>query len=226
MKSCLVDIHTHSAEKSPHIRLFNVLVKPGEEVFPPQGTWFSCGFHPWYLSQPFCPEQHLQQLELPATHSHCLALGEAGLDKRTHTSWDIQLKFFEMQVGLSERLQKPLIIHCVKAFDEILSIRKSHSCQQPWIVHGFNSSEQMAGQLARAGILISLGHHLLSESFRLRHLLESLPVESFFLETDDSSISIEEIYKAAARIRGESLEELATGLYDNFIRIFQPPHQK
>ena len=50
---------------------------------------------------------------------------------------ELQLAVFKEQVKLSEKLGLPLIIHCVKAMDELLAVKKEFRPQQAWIWHGF-----------------------------------------------------------------------------------------
>ena len=54
----------------------------------------------------------------------CLALGECGLDKKVQTPLDLQQEVFERQLTLAEKYKKPVIIHCVAAFQELIAIKK------------------------------------------------------------------------------------------------------
>ena len=74
-----------------------------------------------------------------------VAVGEAGFDKLTAAPMELQVRMFEKQVELSEKYRLPLIIHCVKAMDELLAVRKKLNPAQPWIWHGFRG-ETAAGR--------------------------------------------------------------------------------
>ena len=99
-------------------------------------------------------------------------------------------------------MRKPLIIHCVKAFDSIIALHKEYRPQQAWIIHGFRGKPQLAEQLTRAGLSLSLGEHFNEESARI------ILAEKLFIESDESKVPIEEIYARIAKARGCSVEEL------------------
>lgn len=130
-------------------------------------------------------------------------IGECGLDTACTTPISLQRQAFVEQLSLSETLQKPVVVHCVRAFNELLLLRKQQVWSQPWVVHGFIGAPQLVLQLAQAGIHVSFGDALLDErhskvieslrSLWLRHL-------PFFLETDESASSINDIYRQAAAI--------------------------
>jgi TatD DNase family protein len=71
---------------------------------------------------------------------NCFALGECGLDKITASDFELQKVVFKKQIQLSEKHQKPLIIHCVKAHQELIEIKKELKPKQVWIFHGFNTN--------------------------------------------------------------------------------------
>lgn len=95
---------------------------------------------------------------------------------------------------MSEKYKKPLIIHCVKAYSELLEIHKKENPKQPWIIHGFNKNKVLAQQLIDKGFYLSFGVALL-KSKKLQANLKNTPLSQLFLETDDNTTqSIEEIY--------------------------------
>ena len=57
----------------------------------------------------------------------CIALGEIGLDKLKGPSMEVQLAVFKEQIALSEKLELPVIIHCVRAWNELVLVKKTYS---------------------------------------------------------------------------------------------------
>lgn len=218
MAAPFIDIHTHKAQaKEDLIQIVNLDL---EQDCPKQGL-FSYGIHPWALDNAdFQVEKALQALEEKLRLPQVLALGEAGLDKMHKTSFERQITVFERQIELSEALQKPMILHDVRSHNEIIVLRKKHKAKQPWIVHGFNGTEQDARQLIGQGIFLSVGESLLHPERKICKTLKSLDLDCLFLETDMAEVAIERIYEAAARLLDLDINHLRRSILGNFIRVF------
>ena len=217
MKSPYVDIHTHNAKSNDDlIQIVNLNL---DTPCPEQG-YYSYGIHPWVLdSADFQVDEALNKLKENLQQPQVVALGEAGLDK-FHADFERQMKVFERQIVLSENLKKPMILHDVKSHNEILALRKKHKAKQPWILHGFNGTEQDIRQLTTQGLYLSVGESLLHPERKIYKLLKHIPLEQLFLETDMAKINIEKVYEAAARLLEIELSELKTKIFSNFARVF------
>ncbi len=221
MKYFFINIHTHKLCAEDALCISNVFADDLHDNNNKDSGFFSAGVHPWYIKDDKTLEKRLSKLEEAVSHPNCLAIGEAGLDKLTETDWGLQVKAFNEQIHISEKSSKPIIIHCVKAWDEILKLRMQEKTTFPWIIHGFNSSEQMARQLIDTGCSLSFGKMILNHESKAAKVLLRLKPEDFFLETDDDDIAIGEIYKKAAELRDISLDELKKQLIGNFKRVFK-----
>lgn len=201
----LFDIHTHNKAANPATATLNSTCWSPDRLI-------SAGIHPWEITVN-CEEQFAAVREA-AGHRKTIAIGECGLDfiKSTATP-EVQEQIFIAHARLAEEYRKPLIIHCVKAFDRLIALRKSIAPQQPWIIHGFRGKPQQTAQLIKAGFYISLGEHFNRES------AESIPADRLFIESDESRLPIADIYAAVAAARGITLEELAEQTERN-VRIF------
>lgn len=208
------DIHTH------HINSEIISVK---NCFPQEITSFltnhplhycSVGLHPWHIESDF--EAQLALVAQHASEPKVLAVGEAGLDKICSVPMDLQLEVFRRQIAISEQCQKPLIIHCVKAYAELLALKKELKPRQAWILHAFRGNAILAKQLLDHGFYFSFGKgmELLSETLR------ELPLDHLFLETDDSKLSIESRYEILADSRALSMQELKLVIQQNFTSLF------
>lgn len=218
----LYDIHTHDApspnsDDDESLRQnisYIVNVYPlgfeyakDNENYP----WFSCGVHPWYSED---AEPQLKFLKEIAGDPRIVAIGEAGLDKLKGPDLKIQQPIFEQQVQLSEQLQKPLIIHCVKAWEELLHIKKLYKPRQPWIIHGYKGKVELAKQLLSHGFLLSINERFNDDAIR------EIPLDRLFCETDISETSIEDIYSEVAKALNISVEVLALQIAENVKRTF------
>lgn len=215
-----INIHKHGDPAQEEIAIKNVFLDEYFSTPTDKSQKLSVGFHPWQVNAEILVSDVKKGLEIAAASSQVVALGETGLDKSANNPLDNQLKIFKTHIEVSESYRKPLIIHCVRAFQEVLATRKELKAYQTWIFHGFNGSPQLAMQIMPAGCMVSFGKAILNEGTRSTHSLFHLQPEQFFLETDDSSIPIATIYEMASRIKQIGHHELARRLYSNFGRLF------
>lgn len=222
--SQILDIHTHKSEEASqgksiiNYRLsadLSLDMLHGEDNGMTSGKryFYSAGLHPWELTVGNTEEQFRYLREL-LKGEQFVAVGEAGLDKLAAAPMELQLEIFAKQVMLSESLCLPLIIHCVKAMEELLVVKKKLHPVQPWIWHGFRGKPDQARQLMRAGIFLSFGVHYSEET------MIAVPVEQIFLETDDSPEDIEDLLCRAAKIRGVGEDELRLSICENIQKVF------
>ncbi len=219
MELNFIDIHTHTTKSRDNlIQIVNLDLK---SPCPEQG-YYSYGIHPWALDNvDFQIEEALSLLEARLQSPNVLALGEAGLDKMHKASFKQQIAVFERQIELSEALRKPMILHNVRSHNEIITLRKKHKAQQPWIVHGFSGTEQDVRQLIGQGIYLSVGESLLHPERKIHKSFKFIDLDYLFLETDMSEIGVETIYEAAANLLEMDLSVLQTRIFANFARLFR-----
>jgi TatD DNase family protein len=179
---------------------------------------YSIGIHPWYIDEErlnndlIIIEQKLQLKE-------CFALGECGLDKRIEIPLDIQISVFKKQLEIVKQTNKPIVLHCVAAYDEVVAVKKEMKIDNPMIIHGFSKNEQVAQSLLKNGFYLSFGKYLLRNP-ELENVFKFAPENKILLETDTIEESIYQVYEKAALIKGISLDELKTIVFTNFSRIF------
>ena len=212
-----IDIHTHKTASEPgSVAIRNIL---SDFYDLPRGGCCSVGLHPWYLKAGES-DQLPQALIHAAKSPHVLAIGECGLDTRCDTPMELQRWVFIRQIELACAVRKPLILHCVRAFDEALSILNKSKVSVPVMFHGFCRSEQLAQQIIGEGHLLSFGRHLLTNT--VGEVFRKLPGDRVFLETDDAVIPISDIYAMAAEILGKDIGTLADDIEQRFKQIFRP----
>lgn len=172
---------------------------------------FSCGIHPWYSED---SENQMLYLKEIVSNPRIVAIGETGLDKLKGPAYDIQIPVFKEHISLSEKLKKPLIIHCVKAWEELIQIRQECNPSQPWIIHGYRGKPELTKRLINQGFLFSVGDYINVES------VEIIPIESLFCETDEDVMNIRYVYAQAAQAKNMDLDDFAEQIAQNVHRIF------
>jgi TatD DNase family protein len=122
-------------------------------------------------------------------------------------------------VVISEEIRKPLYIHCVRAWDELLPAHKKLRPKMPWLIHGFRGNRELAMQLLSKGMYLSFWFDFIirPESSKL---VRSLPKERIFLETDGADVDIRAIYDKVAADLGLQVDELKKVLLRNFTEFF------
>lgn len=173
---------------------------------------FSVGLHPWDVSEKW--EENVEAVRNEATQSRVWAIGECGLDKILGASFDLQLKAFRAQIAVSEDVRKPMVIHCVKAFNELLAVRKELYTENqrlgrqtmPWVIHGFRGKPDLAKQLMTKGLFLSFGNSYNIETLRQVFVSNHF----FFLETDDNHLPISHIYEQVSHHLGVGISHLET----------------
>ncbi|WP_291099809.1 MULTISPECIES: TatD family hydrolase [unclassified Flavobacterium] len=210
------NLHTHKFTNQPEVL---ELVNQYPQEFDAAIPFYSIGIHPWYIDEKRL-ENDLETIESKLQEKKCLAVGECGLDKRIEIPFDLQQLVFEKQLILAEKHQKPVVIHCVAAFQEVIEIKKKLNITVPMLIHGFSKNEQVAKQLIDNGFYISVGKYLLRNP-ELETVFKSIPNDKFFLETDTIAEGIQEVYALAARYKGLELNELQEIINKNYNKVFE-----
>ena len=218
-----IDIHTHSARDSG-IYVMNVFAQDLEQGIS-EGVMCSIGLHPWHLEDQDI-NKCMALLRNYAPDPHVLAIGEAGLDRNIQTSLEKQKEVFVRHIILSEQVKKPLIIHCVKSYSDVLEIRKTDGWKMPWMMHWFNENISIANELIRWGCYLSFGRSLLHPNGRNAEVFRNVPPEYVFFETDDAEIAIGSVYAKAAEVRGIPVDELQRIVAANFEKIFYKANKR
>ncbi len=180
--------------------------------------YYSIGIHPWYINENNIYKE-LQIIESKMDLENCLAIGECGLDKRIDIPMDIQIRVFEQQLLLAEKYKKPVVIHCVAAFQEVIEVKKRLQLTIPMLIHGFSKNEMILKELIKNDFYISFGKYLIRNP-DLETVFQSVPNDCFFLETDTIEETIQEVYDLAATYKKCNVEALEKIINSNFETVF------
>jgi TatD DNase family protein len=221
VSSELIYINIHGHRSANNIREW-VLKNMFAQDYPPDDVDhgnYSVGLHPYHAGR-VDEEGALTKVRLATENMNVCAIGEIGLDKSIEAPLDLQMNIFRAQVEIAEFADLPVILHVVRAFNEMIEFMKSCKPVVPMIVHGYHGSEEMAEELIRAGFFLSFGEAIASGSEKLKRSLRAVPVEKLFLETDEGEIDIREVYSITSSVKKISEDRLRMQIYENTKAIF------
>lgn len=233
--SLFIDVHTH--RRTHMAGVFSISNFSQKEVqnafFTEGGTACSIGLHPWFLTKENF-EHDFEILSQYAFNQQVIAIGECGLDKLKGEDIAFQTHVFEQQIRLAEKVSKPVVIHCVRAFGEVIAIKKRLKPTVPLIIHGFNKKATILKELVQHGFYISFGAAILEKKrthteelvpillreSNFAEILRLMPLDKLFFETDDAeNVDIQAIYEVAAEILDMDLHELKLKIHANAVKI-------
>ena len=209
-----INIHGHrQANNIQEWVMMNLMAKdyPPDDI---ENGYYSVGLHPYNVGK-VDDEDTLNKVRLSTENLNVFAIGEIGLDKSIEAPLEHQMRVFEAQVEIAEFADLPVILHVVKAFNELVEFMKVHKPVVPMIIHGYNGSSQMAETLLNSGFLLSFGEAIAKEHSKIVESLLTVPVDKLFFETDEGDLDIREIYHFAAEVKGISLDHLRVQIYEN-----------
>ena len=215
MMQAYINIHTHQkARYEDEIAIRNAYHKATDLNYP-----VSCGLHPWLIDRYYSPDL-MQQLELNLKQDNVWAIGECGLDKAIHTDLELQKNILQKHVNWAEMMGKPLVIHCVRAYNELVPFIKNS--QATFLLHGYKGSEEQSKQLLKFdNVFFSFGKRLFQPEEGYLKSIKTIPLERTLLETDNSNYTIKEIYKQYALNKQMDEEVIKKQLYITFAHIFK-----
>lgn len=211
-----IDFHTHQANEAGKTQILNIFAQ--DLLLDEPDYLFSIGLHPWHIGK-VNPEECFRAIERATEMKNMLAIGECGLDRSISADFALQKSYFIEQIRTADQHSKPLIIHCVRAYSDMLDLKKKTRSGVPWIIHGYNGNLETTMSLIKNGFYFSVGEQLLKNEFR-HSVLMTIPIERLFLETDDREISIRKIYFSAAQILNMDKEIFNELIFSNFKEIF------
>lgn len=203
----LIDTHCHLDEESLYEDLDNVIAaarEAGVEAIITIGTnvessrrsvemaekndciFAVVGIHPNYCSE--VKPGDWDVIEELSTHSRVVAIGETGLDRYwDYAPIDLQREYFLRHLELSRKVEKPFVVHCRDADDEVSEVLRqtADGGTLNGVMHSFCQSAESAHEYVSMGLHLSFtGMLTFRKNDSLRQTAASLPVERIFVETD------------------------------------------
>lgn len=217
-----VNIHTHSDQNVDNdniieVKSINIDDNIDVDAFP----FCTIAAHPYSIKSSSTFAKYNNFIKHNILKDNVIGIGETGLDRTHNDSFIRQKKIFLEHISLSEKYKKPMILHVVRAYPEVIALRKQTRAMMPWIIHGFHSNEQTANQLLRYNFYFSFCDVLFKNEERAKKLLEIIPMERIFFETDTRRISIMDVYNKASSISNKTIDEFRNIIFNNFVKIFK-----
>ncbi len=208
----ILDIHTHRLDATA------ALIAVDPRRFEPQpGKWYSVGFHPWDIADAPTDDDFLL-LQQCATHPQVLAIGETGIDRLRGASLDIQAVVFVRHLQLAHQLGKAVVVHNVRATQDILDARRKAALDQvTLIIHGMRGNAHVARTLLDAGCYLSYGPRFNPAA------LQATPLDRLLIETDDGDISIAAVAEQVAQTLHLSIDDIKATAAANAHRLLMSP---
>lgn len=140
----------------------------------------------------------------------CCGIGECGWDKRSELSWEEQDLVMNFHHRLSLELSLPIVLHIVGGAHRLLAmLSKTSKTQTQWWYHGYRGKLALVEQLTAVGVGISYTPRE-QTSMDLIRKIDALP---FFLESDDSTTDIRQVYALLAHRLGVDENSLKERIY-------------
>lgn len=213
----LVDFHTHSNIKKKDIfQIYNIDMNSDINSQVSCVDQFVIGIHPWDIDVSHSKLQ-LSQLREYLLNKKNVGLGECGLDRSIETDFELQVDILHEQFKLAKEYKLQfIVIHCVRAYSDIVSIYKDSNLKCPLIFHDYNGNENITRDLLKRGFFFSVGIKSITDNKRKSfHSLSIIPVSNIFFETDNSSLPINQVYEEYALFKGINVEDLKNQVWKN-----------
>ena len=212
-----INIHSHKKNTDSAVFLLrNADISELDNMHADE--YYSLGFHPWFITA-----DSLYQLEIfkeaVIKKSTVYAIGECGLDRNISVDFALQQAVFSAQINIANEVKLPLVVHCVRAFYEVISELKKEKNKMPVIYHGYNNSIKIANTLIEFNGYLSFGKSLLQPANNTAEVFKQVPLSRIFLENDESELTIQRIYERAAELKNMTVTELQETIQTNFENI-------
>ncbi|MFA4905104.1 MAG: TatD family hydrolase [Candidatus Margulisiibacteriota bacterium] len=193
------------------------------------------GIHPHDAN--LVDDKMIQELERLASDPKVVAIGETGLDYyRNLQPKETQIAAFRKFLQLAQKLDKPVIIHCREAQEDIMRVmREENQGKMRGVFHCFAGDEKLIQFANDLGFLISFtGNITFKKANRTRELAKLVPIFQLMIETDCPYLAPEPfrgrrnepayityVAKVLAEIKGITVEELARSTTKNARKLFK-----
>ena len=227
----------------------------------PEGVWATVGLHPVHTEVSYHDAKELGAAPSEASAKEgftsrgeefdydyylnlakdpkVVGIGECGLDyyRLTDETKEKQKKVFLEQMRLSQEVQKPLMIHCRKAFPDLISVLTTNDFRlttgSPGIIHFFSGTKENAEALLSMGFSFSFGG-VITFASDYDEVVRYIPLDRIVLETDAPYVTpvpyrgkrnepayVVEVAKKLAEIKAATLDEVAGKTFGNARRVFK-----
>ncbi len=210
--------HTHNTRPQKNeTSVINIFAQETKNFNFNKKYFYSIGLHPWHADIKINFDIIEKKI---SDNKNIIAIGEIGLDKYKKIPLNLQIDIFIKQIKIAKKYNLPVIIHCVRAIQEIIEIKKDISPNNTWIFHNFNKNTTTAERLLKNNFILSFGDILLKNNTKIIESIKNINVNNILLENDNSNIPIYDIYKQISLIKNINIHKLKSIINKNFNRTF------
>ncbi|TVU67523.1 TatD family deoxyribonuclease [Cobetia crustatorum] len=196
-------------------------------------VYAALGLHPYFMSEH--DDEALTALRNALNNTPgVVAVGECGFDARLPDP-QRQWQLFDAQLALAREFSLPVIVHCVRANDQVAKHLREACLPRGGIIHAFAGSEVQAERFLALGFVLGLGGSVTySRAQKLRHVVSRLPDEGFILETDspdmplsgyqgqrNEPVRVKQVAEVVAELRATSVQHIGELTTANVRRVLQ-----
>jgi len=218
-----IDVHTHGQLlEDGAISIVNVFAHRLEDAH--NYGCVSVGLHPWHVDDIIDIEECISNMETFCKgNGKVIAIGEIGLDRACGIDFQKQIAVFKKQLLVAQKLDLPVIVHCVRAYPDVIACIKDLKLTIPIILHNFCANNQVVQQLLKYNVYFSLGNRSLG--FYSTGTL-AVPTERMFLETDDTGLFISDICNRLSLILQMDAVLAKRIIYANYVSVFKASREQ
>lgn len=176
--------------------------------------------------------EDLKFIEDNLSNKKIVAVGEIGLDYHYgKESRQEQIKLFESQLKMAERLNKPVVVHSRDATEDTINCLKKYKVKG--VIHSFSGSLETARIYLKMGFLIGINGVITFKNCNLKDVIKEISLHNIVLETDSPYLTptplrgskndpskIIYIAKFVCELKNIELEELSKITNENIRRVF------
>jgi TatD DNase family protein len=199
-------------------------------------VWATAGIHPHAVAE-FGKDAISRVADL-AQDDRIVAIGETGLDYYyDNAPRSAQRQALRRHVELAADLVLPLIVHSREADEDTMAVIREVEGEVFGVLHCFDGGPELLEAGIEAGWMISFAGLVTFKNYDKEGLVRAVPPDQLLIETDSPYLApvpnrgkrnepafVRAVAEAIARIRGETLEDLASLTCRNANRFYGLPN--
>ncbi|MDY6820146.1 MAG: TatD family hydrolase [Deferribacterota bacterium] len=162
------------------------IIKASKIAHSYNNIYFAAAYHPTEISEFREDDTFFNEI---FNDKKCIAIGETGLDYyRDTTNINVQKKYFDYFLHQAKKHNKPIIIHCRSASNDLIDIAANFikkNNQIKGVLHCFNGDKKLLEFGIKNNLYFSFaGNVTFTKSSELRSAISKIPLSRIILETD------------------------------------------
>ena len=181
--------------------------------------------------------ENYKELEKMVAYDKIVAVGEIGLDYYWNTpERRVQKKWFEKQIDMAKKINKPIVVHSRDAAKDTLDIiKETKAYDVGGVIHCFSYGIDMVKEYLNLGYYIGIGGVItFKNGKKLKEVVEYMPLDKIVLETDcpylapepyrgkrNDSTKLKYVVEKIAEIKNITEEEVKRVTMENAKKLYR-----